>query len=803
MRAQHPPSKRHLLSLAVAALLGSGVQPAAAGPDDDAAYFSDLSKRNSIDPVVNGGLLSDNPTNAEPTTGLRIMPPTDTLLIAGQRFDLRVETQIPAKTAPSLSKLTVNGKDITKAFNDKINTQGSGLESGTPAANTLYGATARNLYFAKPGTYTVEATVTVDGSPYTIKNTYRVADSPLKTKPKLKHVVFFLGDAMGLPIRSAARIYSKRIVEGRTQGKLNMDLMDEYGLVQTASFDSVITDSAPGMANYVTGMKQANNALNVSVDNTPENSLDNPRIETLWEFMKRVHGWKTGVVTDAFVTDATPAAEAAHTRARSNRTAIAQQFLDYYEDGTAQPKTGYAALAELTQPLDVIIGGGARDWILDANAAKAGTPCNGPTPGDKNQLNTFYQYSSTVGCSGGKATVVGRTDKDLFEYARTQGYTVVRNLDELNAAPDDKPLLGIFTGEFRPAAGALGTDNIPGVLDRLVARGQATIRGKTAGDPEIAQNVAPPQGTDCGALISDCFKKVPSKLESVQKAVKVLNTLAGKNGGWILMVEQSQIDKLAHPLEYERVVYEALELDGTLGWVLQNVAKDRRTLTLVSADHAQPETIIGVTLPSSIAAGGATQAGGCFTTNTVGGKPAYPITLGTSADANRPCLLQDAIGTFNDGTFPTYTDANQDGFPDDPDPTVKLMIEDGGRPTYSQDFLTNYQPLDPAAAVSPALPNPNRDPNGLLMTGNMPTKPVVGSAAKTENSSVAPHSGEDVPLSASGPGAELFGGVYENSDVHARIAAVLKGTKSIKQADDRQDLPGVNRVPSGNFLAGW
>src|SRR5581483_6828001 len=102
--------------------------------------------------------------------------------------------------------------------------------------------------------------------------------------------------------------------------------------------------------------------------------------------------------------------------------------------------------------------------------------------------------------------------------------------------------------------------------------------------------------TGCGATIADCFRAVPAKLEMVKKAIAVLNALAGDDGSWILLVEQSQTDKLGHVLEYERVVYEALELDQTIAWVLAEVAKDGRTLVVQTSDHAQPETTIGVVL---------------------------------------------------------------------------------------------------------------------------------------------------------------------------------------------------------------
>ena len=141
--------------------------------------------------------------------------------------------------------------------------------------------------------------------------------------------------------------------------------------------------------------------------------------------------------------------------------------------------------------------------------------------------------------------------------------------------------------------------------------------------------------------------------------------------------------------------------------------------------------------------------------------------------------MQDAIGTFNDATFPTYADLNRDGFPDDPDPAIKLIIEDGGRPTYSTTFLTNYQPLKPNSSRKTedgkkidqaALPDPVRQPDGLLMTGNMPTRNVKGGANKTGGVvDIAPHAGDDVLVAAEGAGAQNFAGFYDNTTILTRL----------------------------------
>ena len=747
--------------LAALVLCAAGLlAPAAnAGQDDDAPFRSDGKTRNAADPIYFGGKIADFLMNAEAETGLRILPPTGTELFAGQRFDLRIETQIPAQAAPKLVRLTVNGRDRTETFGRRIAVQGSGPESGTPQSELLFGATVRNLSFDRAGRYELEAVVSVDGTQRRIANHYVVAAAPNPSAPgAARKVVFFLGDGTGLPMRTAARIVSKGAFEGRVQDTLAMEKMPVHGISRTTAFDSIITDSAPGMASPISGMKQSNNALQVAVDNTPENPLDNPRIETVFEYMKRVHGWNIGVVTDAFLVDATPAAVQTHNRSRRNYLNIAQQMIGHYDDETELKKTGYASLAALSQPLDVLMGGGAAHWMSEKNP----------------DLKNFYQYARG-----------GRKDVDLMaDIAPAKGYSVVRNLEELRAAPSERKLLGIFTGEIRTTSSGLGVDNLPGTLDRLVARGAATIRGKGVNDPEIGMNIGPPQGTGCGATVAECFRQVPMKTEMVDKAIEVLDALTARNrrkdGGWMLLVEQSQPDKFGHILEYDRAIYEVVELDHAVAFTANRLARDKRALMVLTADHAQPQTIIGVALTGALVG----QAGACFTT-TDGN---YPITLGSPSDKDRPCALQDAIGTFNDATFPTYADRNGDGYPDDPDPAIKLIIEDGGRPTYSTTFLTNYQPLEPSASrkgddgktiVQPAVPSARRQPEGLLMTGNMPTRNVKGGANKTGGAvNIAPHTSDDVLVSAQGAGAGQFSGYYENTSISVRLARAMGGGKA-------------------------
>ena len=74
-----------------------------------------------------------------------------------------------------------------------------------------------------------------------------------------KIVIFFLGDGMGLTTMTAARIYSVG-----EDGELTMDTLPETAFVKTFSNDAQVTDSAPSMAAYMTGVKMNNEVISMS-----------------------------------------------------------------------------------------------------------------------------------------------------------------------------------------------------------------------------------------------------------------------------------------------------------------------------------------------------------------------------------------------------------------------------------------------------------------------------------------------------------------------------------------------------------
>ena len=76
-----------------------------------------------------------------------------------------------------------------------------------------------------------------------------------------KNVLFFLGDGMGMTTMTAARIY--KVGES---GELTMDTLPETAFIKTFSANSQVTDSAPSMSAYMTGVKMNNEVLSMSAE---------------------------------------------------------------------------------------------------------------------------------------------------------------------------------------------------------------------------------------------------------------------------------------------------------------------------------------------------------------------------------------------------------------------------------------------------------------------------------------------------------------------------------------------------------
>jgi alkaline phosphatase len=149
---------------------------------------------------------------------------------------------------------------------------------------------------------------------------------------------------------TAARLIGHKSINGKYQTTMAMDKFPVLGHQMTHSIDSFITDSANSAAALNTGHKSTVNCLNVYADSSKD-AFDDPKVETIAEMFHRLTGGHIGIVSTAYIADATPAALVAHTRNRGQYAAIVDTFLNGVQNYTWTKA-----------PIDVLFGGGAEQF---------------------------------------------------------------------------------------------------------------------------------------------------------------------------------------------------------------------------------------------------------------------------------------------------------------------------------------------------------------------------------------------------------------------------------------------------------
>lgn len=608
------------------------------------------------------------------SVAVQIRLPERFRLLTEQLFDLRVEATGLTDPATASVQISVNGTDVTAGLpTPEVTTDNDADPIDGDKAWTY-----RAYSFPVEGIKTVVATVTdggANGATTQRIGVQKFSFGPNGTLPR-KNIILYIGDAMGTAYRDAGRLVAKstgnRLREGFFDELQNMDTMPATGMVMTYSSERITPDSANTATAWASGNKTVDGSLNVFPDNndfkfnsssgtlqaTKQFALDNPRVENLWQYLKRLYGYKTGIVSTADITDATPGGQGGYSLLRALTFDIARQYVD----GAGN---GFAAGPEF----DVILGGG---------------------------LEHFDRRN---------ATNSGDT-RDLTAELQAAGFTFVTNRTDLNAlaSPPDR-LLGLF---YRVTSvsntGASGNMNV--AYDKL---------GITRPSDEPSPNF-------------NGFTDQPFLDEMTSKAIATLNS----NGGpFILMVEAASIDKQSHPNHEAGVVWDTIELDKAIG-VGRNfgsnngTAQNTKTLVLVTADHDQSLSIVGLT--------DTTATGGVLNTRSYS---IYPKT-GSNARTEYDSTITPGIGP-DVGAAAGLAPAN--------------FGNNAGEVTGFPDYV------DQAFSGGVYPDNANR------------FKLAVG--FRTGN-----HTGSSVPITADGPGALLFGGYYDQTDIFFKMSRVLSSDTS-------------------------
>jgi alkaline phosphatase len=626
-------------------------------------------------------LITVSATDAQ--TSLRIMPPDGSVLAVGQRFDIRVEaTAANGQSSPAL-RVWANGRDLTSRSDPLA---GRGAPNGS--ASFLF----RGFSVNEPGPLVVRAETT-DGVSAEVRLTVEMWNRPRRGAARARNIIFLVGDGMGIAHRTAARIVSRGVRNGKAAGRLAMDTLDVTGLVMTASLNSVITDSSPGMAAYVTGQKSNNNQQGVYPDNTGD-AFDNPRVEYLGELLRRHRGpgFHVGLVTTADVTDSTPAANAVHTADRSAGASIAAQFFD------ERARNG----------VTVLLGGGSRHFVPKA--------AGGTRPDDRNLADEYVRAG----------------------YARVHNAGDVRTLLAAEAAPP--ALLGLFHPSHLPVA-----------FDKV---------GAGSYSAELALEV------------NAQYRDTPMLEDLTRLALRSLESHSPE--GFYLMVEGASIDKRAHAADAERTVWDTIEFDRAVQVALdfaRRTNSDRSplndTLVVVTADH---------------------ESGGL-------------AIIGVGNERYRPAILGRAVRDYA-AVFrfdpeqqlpfvPNYA-VDARGFPIDPDPSRKLLLGWAAAPDRFENWTADRVMTEAAvieareSGLRVTVANPARGQEvppgflvpGIIENGATPCPAADGCPGDTASGgfTAAGHTATDVPLSATGPGAWQFTGVYENTDVFLKLLRASTGS---------------------------
>ena len=653
-----------------------------------------------------------NAAPAGAATRIRVMPPDGAVLAAGQRVDVRVEATGEGTDPPRGLTVLVNGKDVTS---QNILGAGIGGERGAGGAGTdgsvrrglgAGGAPANTTNFlmrgfsaALPGPLVIEAR-TADGARTSVRLTVE-RWQPRGTSAMARNVILLLGDGLGAAHRTAARLVSRGLRNGKAAGRLAMDTLDVTGLVMTSSLNSAITDSSPGMAAYSTGQKHNNNQEGVFPDNTAD-VFDNPRMEYIGELLRRTRGsgFNVGIVTTSDVTDSTPAANAVHTSDRFAGSGIAERYLDERD----------------TNGVSVLLGGGARYFL----------------PKD----------------AGGDRTD-GRQLAEEFERAGYARIGTASDVARLAAAPQaPAKILGLFHSSHLPVA-----------FDKV-------------GAGRYSEELAKPANA--------AYRDTPMLEDLTRLALRSLS--AHSPGGFYLMVEGASIDKRAHAVDAERTVWDVIEFDRAV-----QVALDFARRTNTDRDNTN-DTLVIVT--------GDHETGGLAIVG-VGNERYAPGALGRG--------VRDYAAVFRFvpdqqlAFLPNYQ-VDDRGYPLDPDPSRKILLGWAAGPDHHENWISNRLQLEAAVAQGkPAVSvaNPARDAagetsdnkttdgraipgffvTGTIENGETPCPAPAGCPGDTTSlgHTISGHTASDVPLSASGPGAWQFTGVYENSDVFLKILRSTRG----------------------------
>lgn len=338
-------------------------------------------------------------------------------------------------------------------------------------------------------------------------------------KGRAKNVILLIGDGMGDSEITIARNYT--IGAG---GRLALDTLPLTGQMTTYS---VFADGKPDYDPESASTSTAWSTGEKTVDGRIGTSPSDQDLRNVLELAQRV-GYRTGNVSTADITDATPAGAMAHVAARGCQGPL--NMASCPQDRKSSGGPGSIAEQAVDHGIDVLLGGGKGrfDQVIPA----------------------------------GEGPYAGQT---VVQQAQALGYAVVTNKAGLAASQPGQKLLGLFAPSHLSLDwGGLAATNPPAGPGRC----QSGLQPAT--EPTLAE------------MTSKAIELLDAKRAGSGKG----------HPGFFLQVEGASIDKRNHAAQPCEQIGETVDFDAAVRVVLDFARHNKDTLVVVTGDHGHTSQIV-------------------------------------------------------------------------------------------------------------------------------------------------------------------------------------------------------------------
>ena len=355
---------------------------------------------------------------------------------------------------------------------------------------------------------------------------------PESTIAPPKNVILLIGDGMDDHQITIARNY----LVG-AQGRLTLDMLPHRGI----SHILTVSDADPSKVLYVADSANSATAMATGeitsrgrIATTAGTDQD---IATIVELASAA-GFKTGLVSTASVTDATPASFYAHISLRGCENPLMMKDALLYErikiDCSPDLKAngGLGSISEqlLNSQLDLALGGGLKHFEPKAEGS----------------------------------------DLSVLELSNAAGFNVMTSVEQLNDAAMDSRWLGLFSPSTMPV-------RLRGEDARTAEKPMPGSNGLEKPDPMTCEQ-------------EPAFAGVPDLKLMTERALSRLSHDNSK--GFFLMIESASIDKQSHERKACGSIGEVAQLNEALDSALAFAKSHPQTLIIVTADHGQAAQLI-------------------------------------------------------------------------------------------------------------------------------------------------------------------------------------------------------------------